>query len=212
MRSAGKERDPKTEQQDAASLILLILAVIDYSFESEIRWWVKSINKRPQPIVKPRHLLELEMQKGKNLQDLIHTHFSVTTVKDPANKRDLVVDSYEYGLFEEWKTHERIKSGDVCVVQLKRFGNDLQKITDPVFLRGHIDISKAYDDGNIHIFNLIGCVRHNGTLKSGHYTAHVRSVGEWLEYNDEIVTHNAATNDESISQNYLLFFERHDLS
>jgi Ubiquitin carboxyl-terminal hydrolase len=208
LRKAGKKEDPTLKQQDAATLMMMLLSMIDCTFEREIRWWVEG-QPKPDPIVKPSALLELDIKPGKNLQQLIEDHFAITPVTDPANKRRLTIGNKIYGEFEKWTTEERIKGGDVLVIQLKRFGNDLKKITDPVPFNENepIDFSKGYDDGKKHLFKLVSAVRHNGSLAIGHYVAHVLHSGRWLEYNDDAIFPDAQVGKETARQNYLLIFE-----
>ncbi len=198
-------RKGKLDQQDAAALMMMLLEVLNASFMREIKWWVDNLPP-PAPIVKPSYLLEVELKKGKNLQQLIDEHFAPTAVVDPDNKRRLG----NYGEFDKWTTQEKIIGGaDFLIIHLKRFGNDLQKITAPVpfHASGAIDFSSAFGDQKTHLYKLVSTVRHSGTLKGGHYVAHAWHRDRWIEYDDSVITLNAQVGNEENRQNYLLLFE-----
>lgn len=197
-------------QQDAAVLMMLFLEVIDCSYEREIKWWVENY-PRPEPMAMPYFLLEVELKKGKNLQQLVDDLFSPTPVVDPENKRRLTIGEVTHGEFDRWTTKESItRASDLLVIQLKRFGNDLKKIADPVPLaeNGVIDFARAFNDSQSHLYKLASCVRHSGSPEKGHYTTHALYQNRWLEYDDHRLNADAKVGDEATAQNYLLVFER----
>lgn len=104
---------------------------------------------------------------------------------------------------------------EVLVVQLKRFSND-EKLLTPVYLSDPINFSNFiakeardcfYQNESIE-YQLLGVVKHYGSLRGGHYTCQVKnSSEEWYDYNDSTVKklHHFNPSDSS---SYVLFYGR----
>ena len=94
------------------------------------------------------------------------------------------------------------------IIQLKRFNNDLSKITTS------IDIENSEipaNDGTTDVFRILGCICHDGTkLSGGHYTyvSFTNGIPDKF-YNDSAVSDVDATIRENLKKEcYVLLFER----
>ncbi|KAG2387686.1 hypothetical protein C9374_001280 [Naegleria lovaniensis] len=104
---------------------------------------------------------------------------------------------------------------EVLVVQLKRFSND-EKLLTPVRLSDPINFSnflakeareRFYQNEPIE-YQLLGVIKHYGSLRGGHYTCQVKNSNEeWYDYNDSTVKKLSHFNP-SDSSAYVLFYGR----
>ena len=98
-------------------------------------------------------------------------------------------------------------SKNYIIIQLKRFNNDLSKITTS------IDIENSEipaNDGTTDVFQILGCICHLGTFDGGHYTyASFKDGKPDKYYNDSVVSDLDTDTKESLKKAcYVLLFER----
>ncbi|XP_078365801.1 uncharacterized protein LOC144650037 isoform X2 [Oculina patagonica] len=110
---------------------------------------------------------------------------------------------------------------DTLIIHLKRYSQSGVKITAPVeFPVEELDMrqytklehysAEEIGAGEL-IYDLIGCVCHEGSYSSGHYTAYTNNNGVWYRYDDSHVTKEMPSN-KCYAQAYILFYRRRAVS
>ena len=64
------------------------------------------------------------------------------------------------------------------------------------------------------IYDLCAISQHFGTLSSGHYTAYIKNLGEWYNFDDERVTKLDSNNLEKVVTKaaYILIYRKKSLN
>ena len=117
-----------------------------------------------------------------------------------------------------------ISSGQILMLHLKRFNNNLEKILKKVNcypndleipVEGRDDtignISLPIDCDDVHFmakYRLRATINHTGSMSSGHYWCYVRcrGSGQWFSCDDKIVE-PVKSDILNNSSSYLLFYE-----
>ena len=98
---------------------------------------------------------------------------------------------------------------DTLIIHLKRYSQSGVKITAPVeFPVEEFDMAeftKLELGAGEFIYDLIGCVRHEGSYGSGYYTGLTNNNGVWYLYDDSRVTEEMPSNI-CYAQAYILFY------
>ena len=112
------------------------------------------------------------------------------------------------------KSMELSRLPNVLILQLKRFEFERHSKID-TFVSFPFDeelrlgemVAEGQESDNV--FELLGVVKHSGTLAQGHYTANVRWRGGWYDFNDATVKPIVSGAEQVHSSSvYLLFYQR----
>ena len=81
---------------------------------------------------------------------------------------------------------------EILVIDLKRFDNNLKKISKRIDVpTTNLDLSKyvtGYNNAQ-YVYHLFGVSNHMGSAFSGHYTAYIKNANKnWYEFNDQVIT------------------------
>ena len=97
------------------------------------------------------------------------------------------------------KTYQDVKKSikfwnlpEILVIDLKRFDNNLKKISKRIDVpTTNLDLSKyvtGYNNAQ-YVYHLFGVSNHMGSAFSGHYTAYIKNANKnWYEFNDQVIT------------------------
>ena len=118
--------------------------------------------------------------------------------------------------FEYVKKQDKLKfypEQKYLIIQLKRFKNDLSKLSKLSKITTSIDIENSEipaNDGTSDVFQILGCICHSGSLTGGHYTyASFKDGKPDKYYNDNAVSDLDTDTKESLKKAcYVLLFER----
>ncbi|CAH3139172.1 unnamed protein product, partial [Porites lobata] len=104
---------------------------------------------------------------------------------------------------------------DTLVIHLKRYSQNGVKITTPVeFPLEGLDVCEYTQLEDCppeqFLYDLIGCVCHQGSYSSGHYTSYTNTNKVWYRYDDCHVTKEMPSIN-CYSEAYILFYQRRSL-
>lgn len=118
-------------------------------------------------------------------------------------------------------SYEDVKKGisfwslpDILIIDLKRFDNNIKKISKHIDVPlKNLDLSKyviGYNSSK-YIYNLFGVCNHIGSVFSGHYTACIKNANNnWYEFNDQVISN---IEDKKVVTNnaYCFFFIKKEI-
>lgn len=188
----------QTEQNDPARLLSSLLAEVDYSLELVSY----NIENKENRVIQKEPLLTISLKENRekglhshSFQDLINREFSEQKISD--DQRILKLS----------------EAPEYMVVQLLRFGNDLDKHRDELIfnLGENIDFSEAIfnkNPGESYLYEPAAVIYHHGNnINFGHYTADVKRGGTWYQCNDAHITEKGLVNTD-IGNGYVYVFKR----
>ena len=100
----------------------------------------------------------------------------------------------------------------ILMIDLKRFTNNLRKITKLIYTPlDDVNFSKYVKgyNGDSYVYDLYAICNHTGGIGGGHYFAHIKNAnGKWYSFNDSNI--NELTNPNEIVTNkaYCLFYRK----
>ena len=129
---------------------------------------------------------------------------------------------------EAYKRLEIFRVPNILIIQLKRFKIKSTNIYNGImhnkkndsfvfFPVNNLDLRQYVVEENSKkdcIYDLCAISQHFGTLSSGHYTAYIKNLGEWYNFDDERVTKLDSNNLEKVVTKaaYILIYRKKSLN
>jgi ubiquitin C-terminal hydrolase len=93
----------------------------------------------------------------------------------------------------------------ILIIQLKRFKNNIKKVTDMIIFPFELYIETSNSDVS---YDLYGIINHSGSIQGGHYFAYIKCKNDiWYNFNDSSVT-EIDTDKVVTSDAYILLYRK----
>lgn len=162
-----------------------------------------------------------ENQNSIPMQQLFDS--SIATETKTCKFRDDDAVNTQVTIFKKFKGLDKLYN-NILVLQIIRFkttggtkaanGNEIpfnkykldNKIQNPMNLM--ISKDKTIENDRDRNYNLVAFINHIGGTEGGHYICHVKKEGQWVCYNDNLVTNISDVEAEkSAMDSYILFYK-----
>lgn len=199
------------EEQDSSVLLELLMLWIGVANPFEITRTFSLVNEEIKESY-PVGILQVPIQEGMDVQNLLQDLFNTKNVNDPENAIN-IKGTYQ----SQWNETVRIgaEPPQQIPLQFKRFRNDGTKIRDRLNLpHDHIlDLSLGFERNEAALparYKVTGAIQHVGdSIAKGHYVAFTLKDEQWYRTSDDDVTLvNATDIDRMLAYSYILFLEK----
>ncbi|NGX61723.1 MAG: hypothetical protein K940chlam9_01212 [Chlamydiae bacterium] len=207
------ERD---HQQDPYDFLIKLLEEINWKpLETYKMFEVPNEKMKPFPSsVIPASSIEvdIDIEKGESLQELLQGYFKIEDVDDQNNAKEYKGEYYRKYRFAQRITTPTSDTPELLIVHLKRYQADKMKITTAISFPDDMNLTiKLRLRGSAVNYQIVSIINHHGaSIHGGHYTADIRDLTaqeeRWLHCDDRDVS---ATPPNNPGKNaYILFLQK----